>query len=97
MILFIVLVLTGVSLVHVLQEKGIKLSRWVYGFAAFLIVLIPSVLLGDLPVFVDWVLCILSGLFAIMFFETTRLLLQNSEMRGIVRSDHFPQKEKNKK
>lgn len=86
---FMLLVLTGVSLVHVLREKGIKLYRWLYGFAAFLIVLVPNVVFKNLPTIFEWTLYVLSGLFAIMFFETTRLMLEHNEMRGIVRSDHF--------
>lgn len=96
-LLFMILVLTGIALVHVLRRNGMKVNRWLFGIAAFLIVLIPSVLIGPLPRGIEWTLYVFSALFAVMFFETSRVMLQNNEMKGVVRSDHFNTKEKDTK
>lgn len=91
------LVLTGIAFVHVLKKNNIKVNRWIFGVAAFLIVLLPSIVFGQLPSGIEWMLYIFSALFAVMFFESSRLMLQNNEMKGVVRSDHFDKNEKDNK
>lgn len=91
-ILMILFILAGVTLVHFLQKKGIHLNRWLFGVSAFLVVLIPEILLPGSPQAMKTVLYLLSGLLAVMFFETGRLLLEKQEMRGVVKQEQFSQR-----
>lgn len=93
-LVLIVFVLTGVKSVGWLQKKGIFINRWIFGFSAFLIVLIPSVIFPTIPASVSSTLYLLSGLFAIMFFETGRRMIEKGEIKGMVRADQFPKKGK---
>lgn len=94
-ILFLIgFVLIGVKSVGWLQEKGIFINRWIFGFAAFLIVLIPSVIFPAIPTTVSYGLYVFSGLFAIMFFETGRRMIEKGEFKGMVRADQFPKQKK---
>lgn len=92
-ILFLIVwILGGVGLVGWLQKKGIYINRWFFGFGAFLVVLIPSILFPTLPAAISNMLYLLSGLLAIMFFETGRRMLEKGEIKGIVRSEQFADK-----
>ncbi|SFH54773.1 hypothetical protein [Pisciglobus halotolerans] len=93
-VLFILFVLSGVGMVHFLQKKGIFINRWIFGLLAFLIVLIPALLFNDLPQLIKTITYILSGLFAVMFFETGRLMLERNEVKGIVRAEQFSKAKK---
>ena len=95
-LVLILFILTGVKLVNILQKKGIFINRWIFGFAAFLIVLIPSVFFDSIPNVGKNLLYVLSGLFAIMFFETGRIMIEKNEIKGMVRSDQFPKTAKKK-
>lgn len=86
------LVLTGVSIVHYLQSRGHHINRWFFGFGAFLIVLIPSFVFPGLPKSLLWVTYILSALLTIMFFETSRDMIQHYRIRGMVKPEHFESK-----
>lgn len=95
LILFLIaFVLAGVKLVGLLQKKGIYINRWIFGFAAFLVVLIPTILFQNLPTVVNYSLYLLSGLCAIMFFETGRIMIEKNQVKGVVRASQF-QKKKN--
>lgn len=87
-------VLIGVKSVGWLQKKGVFINRWIFGFSAFLIVLIPSVLFPAMPSMMSNILYLCSGLFAIMFFETGRRMIEKGEIKGMVRADQFPKKGK---
>ena len=91
-IFFISLVLTGVSLVHKLHKKKIYINRWYFGFGAFFIILIPNFLFQQIPLIFTIIFYLISAIFTIMYFETTRLKLENNEFRGVVRSDQYPSK-----
>lgn len=91
-VFFIVLVLSGVSFVHLLCKKGIFINRWYFGFGAFLIILIPSFFFQQVYSVISIVFYLISSILAIMFFETTRLKLENNEFRGVVRSEQYPSK-----
>ncbi|QQP69506.1 hypothetical protein JHE06_07720 [Carnobacterium sp. CS13] len=94
-ILFLIaFIIAGVKLVGFLQKKGVFINRWVFGFSAFLIVLIPVILFENLPTGVMNGLYILSGLFAIMFFETGRIMMEKNQVKGVIRASHFPKKNK---
>ncbi|MCA9765594.1 MAG: hypothetical protein KC455_04155 [Carnobacterium sp.] len=91
-IFFIALILTGVSLVHGLQKKRIYINRWYFGFGAFFIILIPNFLFQNIPLILTTISYLISAIFTIMYFETTRLKLEKNQFRGIVRSEQYPSK-----
>ena len=61
-IFLIIFVLAGVKLVGFLQKKNIYINRWIFGFSAFLVVLIPTILFQNLPTAVNYGLYLLSGM-----------------------------------
>lgn len=87
---FIFLILISVGTVHFLQKKGYFINRWLFGLASFLVVILPLTFLQQLPPFFVKALYLLSGILAVMFFETTRLKLEKGEFKGVVKSKHFP-------
>lgn len=91
---WILFVLACVWWVHFLDKKNKLPNRWLSGFLAFLIVLIPSVMFPTLPIFLKQILYLLCGCFTIMFFETSRLKLERGEYRGIVKPGAFERDEK---
>lgn len=95
-IFFILFVLGSVGFVHLLRKKGWFINRWIFGFASFLVVILPLTFAQQLPSIVVKMLYVFSGVFAIMFFETTRLKLEHNEYKGIVRVEQFSKKERGK-
>ena len=89
----IAFVLAGIALTHYLEKKKWLPSRWITGPLVFLIILIPSVLLPGLPLILKQVIYVLSAVLAIVFFETTRLMLERGQYRGIVKAEDFTKKE----
>lgn len=77
-------VVAGMLLTHYLEKKNWLPNRWLTGALVFLIILIPSILFPNLPMFFKQILYVLSGVLAIIFFETTRLMLERGQYRGIV-------------
>ncbi|MGO2100023.1 hypothetical protein [Vagococcus salmoninarum] len=86
-------VLGGIALTHYLEKKKWLPNRWITGPLVFLIILIPSVILPWLPLFIKQGFYGLSAVLAIVFFETTRLMLERGQYRGIVKADDFNKKE----
>ncbi|MDH6364378.1 putative integral membrane protein [Enterococcus sp. PF1-24] len=80
-------ILLGVTLTHFLEKKHWLPNRLITGFMVFLIIIIPSILFTELPLIVKWVLYGISGLLAIIFFETSRLMLERGEYKGIVKTE----------
>lgn len=79
-------ILLGVGLTHLLEKKNWLPNRWITGVAVFLITLIPNILFPQLPQEIKGILYGLSALLAIIFFETTRRLVERNEYKGIVRT-----------
>lgn len=88
----IAFVLVGFWVTHFLEKKQWLPPRIITGILVFLIVLIPSVILPQLPVFVKQILYGLSGILAIVFFETTRTMLETDRYKGIVKSENLKKK-----
>lgn len=85
-------VLFGFWFTHFLEKKELLPHRIVTGILVFLIVLIPSILLPQLPMIVKQMLYGLSGILAIIFFETTRTMLETDRYKGIVKSENLKKK-----
>lgn len=77
-------ILLGVGLTHLLEKNNWLPSRWITGCLVFLIILVPSIVFPQLSDPVKIVLYLISGIFAVVFFETTRGLLERNEYKGIV-------------
>ncbi|MCB5953851.1 hypothetical protein [Enterococcus sp. CWB-B31] len=81
-------ILAGVAFTHFLEEKKWLPNRLITGCLVFLIILIPSMLFPQLPLFIKQVLYGVSGILAIVFFETSRKMLEHGQYKGIVKSEN---------
>lgn len=79
MILLIGLVLTGFYLTHWMMKKGIKVNRWIIGIAIFLLIPLPFVFFPGMPKLLSYPIFFICGVLTIMFFELTRLKLEEME------------------
>ncbi|MGX7149482.1 hypothetical protein [Enterococcus ureasiticus] len=79
-------VLLGVGITHLLEKNNWLPNRWITGLLVFLIILVPSMVFPQLPNEIKFVLYFLSGILAVVFFETTRGLLERNEYKGIVKT-----------
>lgn len=82
----LIFILLGVGLTHVLEKKNWLPNRWLTGIAVFLIPLIANSLFPELPQGIKGILYGISALLAVIFFETTRRLIERNEYKGIVQS-----------
>lgn len=78
-------VLACVGITRWLDKKNKLPNRWISGFISFFIILIPLMIFSNIPPFVLNILYGLCGLFAIMFFETSRLMVERGQHRGMVK------------
>lgn len=85
-IFFIVLILGSVKFTNLLMKK-IKLNRWIIGFSAFLVLIIPSFAFNKINPVIWNILLIVSSVLCIMFFEITRQMLEKEEYKGLVKID----------
>lgn len=77
------LVLGSVYFTRVLLKRY-KLNRWIIGFIAPLVLIIPSVLFKNINTILANLLSIIFSVMCIMFFEITRNKLENNKLKGIV-------------
>ncbi|MCI1891107.1 MAG: diacylglycerol kinase [Schleiferilactobacillus perolens] len=54
-----------------LKQRHIHINRWLFGVAAFLVVIIPHVLMRNVPLALDSVLYLLCAVFGIAFMTET--------------------------
>lgn len=92
-----VVIMAPVRLANYLYyDKNIKINRWVLAFTSPFILIIPKLIFPEMH---EIILVILIALFAfstVLFFETTRLFLENKDFKGVV--DYSTETEnKNKK
>lgn len=80
----IILILLSVKLTHFLMKK-FKLNRWIIGFVAFLILIIPSIFL-NLNAIVWNILLLISAVLCIMFFEITRKMIEDNKYKGLIKN-----------
>jgi len=79
----IVLLLASVYLTRVLLKKY-KINRWIVGGSAPLVLIIPSLLFNNINPIIWNILSIIFSVMCIMFFEITRIKLENNEIKGII-------------
>lgn len=83
-IFLITLILGSVKFTNYLVKK-IKLNRWIIGFSAFLVLIVPSFLFNNINPVIWNILLIVSSVLCIMFFEITRQMLEKEEYKGLVK------------
>ncbi|MCX7950399.1 MAG: hypothetical protein N2594_00405 [Clostridiales bacterium] len=86
-IFLITLILGSVKFTNYLVKK-IKLNRWIIGFSAFLILIVPSFLFNNINPVIWNILLIVSSVLCIMFFEITRQMLEKEEYKGLVKIEN---------
>lgn len=77
-VLFIVI---GLVLTHYLKKKHLLPNRWVIGCAVFLIALIPTLLFPTMPDGIKQGIYGVSGILAVVFFESSRLLTEQNRTK----------------
>lgn len=80
----IAFVLLGVAVTEFLEKKKWLPKRYITGCLVFLIILVPSMFFPQLPLIVKQFLYGCSALLAVIFFDTSRRLLESGKYRGIV-------------
>lgn len=75
-VLFIVV---GLIMTHYLKKKDLLPNRWLIGCSVFLIALIPTLLFPTMPEMIKQAFFGISGLLAVVFFESSRLLAEQTK------------------
>ncbi|MEI5991714.1 hypothetical protein [Enterococcus crotali] len=73
-------IVVGLILTHYLKKKRLLPNRWLIGCSVFLIALVPSLLFPTMPELIKQAIYSISGLLAVVFFESSRLLVEQSRM-----------------
>lgn len=79
----ILLLLASVALTRFLLKK-VKLNRWIIGGAAPLVLIVPSIIFENMSTLAWNILSAVFAMMCIMFFEITRLMLENNQLKGVV-------------
>ena len=66
-----------------------KVNRWILAFTSPFIILVPKIAFPGLPSVVSVILFMIFSFTCIMFFEITRMLVENNEIKGVAK---FPAK-----
>lgn len=69
------------------MNKRFKINRWIIASTAPLVIIIPSLIFENISSIVLNILYLIFAVMCIMFFELTRIKLENSELKGVVRLD----------
>jgi len=84
-ILALMIIVLGSVRFTKLMMKKYKLNRWIIGFAAPFVLIIPSLLFKNIPTVVWNILTIIFSVMCIMFFEISRTMLEKGQYKGIVK------------
>lgn len=76
------------------KKWNLKKYRWYIAFIAPFIIIIPTVVFENLPKFVLQISGFVFGISCIVFFETTRLMLEKKELKGVVYNEAKQYKKK---
>jgi hypothetical protein len=67
--------------------KKVKLNRWIIGFVAFIVLIVPNLIFDKISTIAGNVLSIIFAILCIMFFEISRNMLEKGEYKGIVKNN----------
>lgn len=83
-IIFIIAMFLGSVYFTKAVLKKFNVNRWIVGGTAPLILIIPSLVFDNINPVVWNILLLIFCVMCIMFFEITRIKLENNEVRGII-------------
>jgi len=81
-----VVVLASVKFTKQMMKKY-KLNRWIIGFSAPFVLIIPSLLFDNIHPVIWNLLSIIFSVMCIMFFEISRTMIEKGQYKGIVKYD----------
>ena len=84
----IVFLLISIKLTKIITKR-FKINRWVLAFTSPLIILVPKIALPGLSSWVWIILFMIFSFTCIMFFEITRMMVEDNEIKGVAK---FPAK-----
>lgn len=95
MLYILVTIIFVLGSVYLTKEitKRYKVNRWVIGFSSPFVIIIPLLIFKELPVWAWVIILLVFSFMCIMFFEITREMLENNQLKGVV---NFDTKNKNK-
>ncbi|SKA82942.1 hypothetical protein SAMN05428976_105142 [Clostridium sp. USBA 49] len=83
---FIILFLASIFITKFINKK-FNVNRWIIGLSAFLVIIVPSLIFKNIDNIVMNIIYIIFIVMCIMFFETTRIKLENNKIKGILNFD----------
>lgn len=87
-VICIVALVLGLLANNWMNKRQIQISRWIFGFAAFLIIFIPVALFDEISLPILYSLFIIGGASAVVFFDKSRQLLEKNQYPGMVNLKH---------
>jgi hypothetical protein len=64
--------------------KKYRLNRWIIGGTAPLVLIIPSILFNNINSIIWNALLVVFAVMCIIFFEITRMQLENNQLKGVI-------------
>lgn len=86
-IVFVVLMVIGSIAFTKFLLKKVKLNRWIVAFTAFLVLIVPAIAFPNMSSIIWNALILIFCVLCIMFFEITKNMFENNQIKGIVRFD----------
>lgn len=86
-ILFLMILLLGSVFLTRFINKRFKINRWIIGFSAPLVIIVPSLIFKNINNIIMGILYVIFAVMCIMFFEITRMKLENNELKGTINFD----------
>jgi hypothetical protein len=83
-IVFLIAVVLGSVYLTKKLLKKFNINRWIVGGISPLILIVPSLVFKDINPIVWNILLLIFSVMCIMFFEITRIKLENNQIKGII-------------
>lgn len=85
-VVLMIIVLASVRFTKQMMKRY-KLNRWIIGFSAPFVLIIPSILFDNIHPILWNLLSIVFSVMCIMFFEISRTMIEKGQYKGIVKYD----------
>lgn len=82
MVASVLFIVVGLIMTHQLKKKNLLPNRWLTGCSVFLIALIPNLMFPNMPEIIKQGVYGISGLLAVIFFESSRLLVEQKHQES---------------
>ncbi|WP_430603498.1 hypothetical protein IGJ02_001020 [Enterococcus sp. DIV0724b] len=82
MVASVLFIVVGLIMTHQLKKKNLLPNRWLIGCSVFLIALIPNLMFPNMPEIIKQGVYGISGLLAVIFFESSRLLVEQKHQKS---------------